>query len=378
MYPHPRNNPEKFVDFLLDYLHKKKHDVLFPTDDITLQLCARYRDDFEKVTHVPIPGQEQVMYGLDKAKIVKILRKLNIPHPQTSLPRTLEQAQLAAVRLGGDVIIKPRTSSAGRGIAYVKQAHDVAQQWYAIHQTYPYPMIQQRVPSGTKFDVCVIMDKRGEAICSFVQKEIRHFPVVDGLSTVQESVWLPELVEQTVALLREIGWYGLAEVEYMQNSETGELMFMEINPRFWASVQLAISSGIDFPAILYQVARDQPVPQQHHYTVGLRCRWLFPGDLLHYLTNPKRHEIEPPFFQFRDPNTVYDGISRDDWRATLGVFVSFGHYVFDPDLWQMIFRRRKQHTASTPPLLFESSVSDTYDLWDELGEPNHAPKTPII
>ena len=56
---------------------------------------------------------------------------------------------------------------------------------------------------------------------------------------------------------------------------------MEINPRFWGSLQLAISSGVDFPAQLYFLFTGEIKPEQENYKVGNRLRWLF-GTLDHF------------------------------------------------------------------------------------------------
>jgi predicted ATP-grasp superfamily ATP-dependent carboligase len=218
-----------------------------------------------------------------------------------------------------------------------------------VHREYPLPMLQRRVASGPKFDVCVLMDERGQAVASFVQRELRHFPVLDGLSTMQESVWRPDLVERAVTLLREIGWYGLAEVEFMEDPSTGEALLFEVNPRFWASIQLAISCGVDFPYLLYQLAMGQRIAETHVYTIGRRCRWLVPGDLLHFLVNPDRGRLDPPFFDFNDSTMVYDGFYREDMQATLGVLLSTAHYLFDGDLWRMLLRRGLPASAPARP-----------------------------
>ena len=53
---------------------------------------------------------------------------------------------------------------------------------------------------------------------------------------------------------------------------------MEINTRFWGSLQLAIDAGVDFPWLLYQLASGaQPKPVDN-YKTGIRLRWLL-GDL---------------------------------------------------------------------------------------------------
>ena len=61
---------------------------------------------------------------------------------------------------------------------------------------------------------------------------------------------------------------------------------MEINTRFWGSLQLAIDAGVDFPWLLYQTCnRDDSQASSNHqipvisnYKIGHRLRWIL-GDL---------------------------------------------------------------------------------------------------
>src|SRR5919197_644583 len=339
LYPSPSTQPDAFVETLLDYLRRNPHDVLIPTDDASLAACSRHRADFERVTRLPIPEAAHLAYGLDKARVMQLAERLSIPHPKTALPTGGDEVAELAGRLGSPLVVKPRSSSGGRGIAYVGPGDDATKAWTRVHGQHPFPMLQERIPSGPKFDVCVLMDERGHAVASFVQKELRHFPLRDGLSTMQESVWRPDLVERAVSLLRAMGWFGLAEVEFMQDPISGETLLLEVNPRFWASIQLAIACGVDFPYLLYRLATGQPIKESHAYTVGRRCRWLVPGDLLHFLVNPDRMQLDPPFFDFSADGMIYDGFYPEDKRATLGVLLSTAHYLFDADLWGMLLRR---------------------------------------
>jgi predicted ATP-grasp superfamily ATP-dependent carboligase len=274
-----------------------------------------------------------------------LAERLGIPHPRTAVVAEAKAARTFAVGLGRPVVIKPRGSSGGRGMAYPPSGEDVADAWTAVHAGYPYPLVQERIPSGPRYGVCVLVDRSGRAVASFVQKELRHFPVRDGMSTLQESVWRPDLVDQALALLRTIGWYGLAEVEFMEDPRTGQALFLEINPRFWASLRLAVVCGVDFPFLLYLVGRGRPVIPTHEYAVGRRCRWLLPGDVLHFLANPDRLHLDPPFFA-RGEETVFDGIYGEDQGATLGVLLSCGHYLLDKDIWGLLLRGRRQRQVA--------------------------------
>jgi predicted ATP-grasp superfamily ATP-dependent carboligase len=79
------------------------------------------------------------------------------------------------------------------------------------------------------------------------------------------------------SLLDHIGWHGVAMVEF-KVAKDGTPYLMEINTRFWGSLQLAVDSGVDFPWLLYQLAcGEQPDPVRS-YKKGRRLRWLL-GDL---------------------------------------------------------------------------------------------------
>ena len=85
-------------------------------------------------------------------------------------------------------------------------------------------------------------------------------------------------------------------VEYKVEDRSGRPFLMEINGRFWGSLQLAIDAGVDFPAILAAISTGDPVaPSRGAYRVGVRSRWLW-GELdvfLMYLTK-SRSELKLP------------------------------------------------------------------------------------
>jgi len=55
---------------------------------------------------------------------------------------------------------------------------------------------------------------------------------------------------------------------------------IEVNGRFWGSLQLAVDCGIDFPLFNYLLASSRPFNAPESYPIGRRSRWLL-GDLDH-------------------------------------------------------------------------------------------------
>jgi hypothetical protein len=57
---------------------------------------------------------------------------------------------------------------------------------------------------------------------------------------------------------------------------------MEVNGRFWGSLQLAIDAGVDFPHLSCQLALGHRLDLPASYRIGQRTRWWL-GDLDHLL-----------------------------------------------------------------------------------------------
>jgi hypothetical protein len=95
---------------------------------------------------------------------------------------------------------------------------------------------------------------------------------------------------QSRALLDRFGWRGVAMVEYKLDRASGTPYLMEVNGRFWGSLQLSIDAGVDFPNLLARVALDMPTPPTATFRVGTRSRWWW-GQVDHVLARIRRPEM---------------------------------------------------------------------------------------
>jgi predicted ATP-grasp superfamily ATP-dependent carboligase len=97
----------------------------------------------------------------------------------------------------------------------------------------------------------------------------------------------PVLRERALALLDAFAWQGVAMVEFKVEGATGTPYLMEVNGRFWGSLQLAIDAGVDFPALLIEAAADRPAPPLGEFRAGVRSRWWW-GDVDHLIARMRR------------------------------------------------------------------------------------------
>ena len=148
-------------------------------------------------------------------------------------------------------------------------------------------------------------------------------------SVVRSSVALdPALLDQSVALLRAMGMWGVAMVEYRIDSRTGQALLLEVNARLWGSIQLAIDAGVDFPRLLVEVTQGR-APQVNAYRTDVTVRWWL-GDLLRTIrvlrgrpygfpgAFPRRRDALRDFLLSRPRGMRNEVLRRDDLLPALG------------------------------------------------------------
>jgi biotin carboxylase len=84
----------------------------------------------------------------------------------------------------------------------------------------------------------------------------------------------PELLRSVEAMTRATELHGVAMFEFRRDSATGNFILLEVNPRFWGSLPLALEAGVDFPAMLYDLLSGEPVRPARDYRVGVIKRDL--------------------------------------------------------------------------------------------------------
>ena len=285
-YPSPENEPEEFQAFLRREVQERQYKVLLPMTDVTLQLLSKARAALTPFVTLPIPEESSVRGVLDKAQILIKARELGIPCPRTFSVEGEESLEELSRRVLYPAVIKPRFSRYCRdgrwfsgGVEYARDAADLIAKYRAVDGQIPVPLIQEKVEGEGRGVFLLIWG--GELKAAFCHRRLREKPPWGGVSVYSESVPLEQdLVQQSFSLLRASGWQGVAMVEYKRDERDGLCKLMEVNGRFWGSLQLAIDAGMNFPLMLYRLAAGDDVTPQFSYKVGVRSRWLL-GDLDH-------------------------------------------------------------------------------------------------
>ena len=312
LHPSPTTSPEAFLDALEKELRVGGYDVVLAMEFATQVLIARNRHRFEGMASFPFASADLATRVQDKGELASFASARGIECPATFRPEGPEDVHAMASHLPYPLLIKPRLSSGGRGIVRAETPSQLRKEYPNVHATHPSPILQECLPpGGDALGVGVLMNFSSEPRAAFAYRRLREYPVGGGPSTLRVSVRDETLCRTTERLLSALRWTGVAMAEYKVDPRDGRPKLLEVNPRFWGSLNHAILSGVDFPHMLCRMAIDGDVPPLEGYGVGVRSRSLIHGDLMHFVRNPRRFHLHPRLFDFSIPDDLLS--ASDPW-----------------------------------------------------------------
>jgi predicted ATP-grasp superfamily ATP-dependent carboligase len=265
----------------------RNHDVdaLFPISDIAMHIIGPERAQFERYTRIPSPQAEVFQEISDKYRLMQqaVLEGVGIPEtifvPDGNLDRAINAITVFPV------VVKPGCSLVKDGrqwkktsVCYAESREELLRLYHDRAYLQSPSLIQQRV-IGEGQGLFVLMQE-GTPLGMFAHRRLRERPPSGGVSVLRESIALPKsMVETTLKLLQRVKWHGVAMVEFKVDRGSQRPLLMEINGRFWGSLQLAVDAGVNFPFLLLNMAmgKAETLPE-NGYRVGVKSRWLL-GDL---------------------------------------------------------------------------------------------------
>jgi predicted ATP-grasp superfamily ATP-dependent carboligase len=156
---------------------------------------------------------------------------------------------------------------------------------------------------------------RGRLRAKVTYEQLRDYPSTGGQATLRVSIRSEKAEQFLERLLQELGWHGPCQADFIIDSQDGTPYLIDLNPRLWGSLAQAIASGVDFPALIYRIARDGDVEPVTSFRTGVVTRWLG-GDLAALPSRLRRSDQKLETLRnFIFPSTraaLYDDLSASD------------------------------------------------------------------
>ena len=253
-------------------------DIIFPIDEtIMLQISKNKKKLSCSLAFPEYPTLETVT---NKSFLVRHALEQGIPCPQSVFIERPEDMRNLKKILEFPAVLKPDRGSGGKGITFVNSMKEFHTIGVGFFEKYGPFVIQEKIPFVHKYTVGVLCNADSKVRRACIIKEIRNYPVETGPACYVETVTSPEILNLSVRLMESLNYFGIADIDFLIDSRTGKPQLMEINPRFWGSLQVAINAGVDFPSLLFELMKDGDIEKSMNYKTGIRCRHLVFDDLL--------------------------------------------------------------------------------------------------
>jgi len=274
--PDPLDDEAGFIG-ALRAIAEETDDVLpiFPTHDEHLNAIARHADVLAERYLFPFPDWDVLEKIQSKRHQLETAEAAGVPVPRTLYPGSAEEAHAAGAEVGFPLVVKP-SANVGFRRSHKRQlfrCETPSELERAYEAAAPYePMVQELIPSGPEemYTLGSYLDRDGRALGLFSGRKLSQTRGYMGSARVGEAVWVEEVVEQGLTLLRALGFHGISQVEVMRDPRDGRFKLLEVNPRLWQWHSLAAACGVDLPYIAYRDLVGDPLPPVRMHGDGKR------------------------------------------------------------------------------------------------------------
>ncbi|MBV1914285.1 MAG: ATP-grasp domain-containing protein, partial [Pseudomonadales bacterium] len=320
LYPNPLENESSFLDWCVEIVRENEYSLVIPVTERTMVPMQALVADPDIGPLLAIPPVDALSVALDKSETVRLAARLGLPVPKGHLIESDEQLLEIIDELDFPVVIKPSRSIGGgkntRSQLIVEYAFSVNE---LIARTEHFlnfgSVLVQEYMSGQGVGIELIAD-HGEIKFAFQHLRLHEVPLTGGGSSLRVSVPIEEsLLDASRALMKALGWHGVAMVEFKWNPNDRTFSIMEINGRFWGSLPLAVAAGADFPAMLFELLVEGEIQSRPPAKRGIYGRVLSRD--IQWYERVLRREAPPRLFQYPSNASLI--------KDLLGIF-SFNHF----------------------------------------------------
>lgn len=281
--PSAETDPRGYVKGILELLEHGSYDLLMPFGNHACHQAALAQEEISKRTRLLVPAIQNHLIAFDKSLTYQRCLEIGIPVPKTitDVPLSGEYDPLAH-GLQFPLVIKTKSGSGVKsGVRFVEKPQDFEKSLSEIYGTYASrgfnddyrPILQEFIP-GSIHDACITA--QNGIILTFLS-QVRHlmYPISGGVGAINTTTHNDALFELVKPLVKSLNWSGPAQIEFKFDERDRQYKLIEINPKLWGTLDLAIQSGVNFPLVIRDALMGA-APRTAEYESGNYYFFLFP------------------------------------------------------------------------------------------------------
>jgi predicted ATP-grasp superfamily ATP-dependent carboligase len=265
-----QSSPAAFVDSVATVIRTGGYDVVFGAGEAEVLALSAGRDALPAV--FPHASHQVVTRALDKTELSRAAAAVGMAVPEILAEEDIPDESTPVV-VKARSHARPDVEGAPARIDTLRvhgrtAAHRRANEIRALGGE---PEIQSFHP-GRLVAYAAVRSATG-VIADSLQHASRIWPPGAGASSRAQTVAADEhLTRRAGALLAELNWVGLAELQFLADA-AGVHRLIDLNGRFYGSLSLAIAAGANLPAIWADLAVGRVPPAPVRARAGVRYQW---------------------------------------------------------------------------------------------------------
>jgi predicted ATP-grasp superfamily ATP-dependent carboligase len=321
---------KSMIDGLRKIIDDSQIDLLLPIGANSVSIISRNRQLFEDKVSFALPSQESIDIALDKGALLARAEEVGVTIPESREFKDESSFRMGIEQLPLPLVVKSSSELRKFGPIYINT--EAERELFINGETFLEAfldtklLVQNRIVGpGVGF---FALYQNGVCKRAFVHQRLKETPESGGSSWAAIGIEHERVMRAGKDLLNLLNWHGPAMVEFKVDSVTGVPILMELNPKFWGSLDLAIASGVDFPSDTCRVALGETLESDTKYKVGVHYVWPL-EELKSYLKNKNlRGKNFQSNIDLKDPLPFLVQLVRSLYQAASRKFV--------PKSWGMV------------------------------------------
>ncbi len=310
-YPKTSNETE-WITNINKEIKKHSIDVLMPIFEEGIGTITKLKHLIPSINNLGIFSEfENFNIAINKEELSKFMNKHFIPSPEFELVKS--NGTYKGNLTNFPIIIKPIEGfGGGQGIQIFDSEKDI-ESYFNLNK-FEYTYLVQEYIKGYDID-CSVLCKEGNILAYTIQKGTmigkNKFSPQYGLQFLENKL-LFEVVDK---LMKALNWSGVAHIDLRYDEISRQFKVIEVNTRFWVSLDASLIAGVNFPYLYCLTSLDRSFEQPEYEYID----YLNLKGLIKKIKNKKRFIFNLKFilnntpmkFAIKDPiPMVYKYVTR--------------------------------------------------------------------
>ncbi len=251
------DTPEQWISNINTIVVKYDIDIVMPVAEDGIKNIILNKENLPFADKLSIlPDNAVFDLANNKGRLAQHMEKYNISHPKTLVYNANQRHDVDDIDF--PIILKPLyDTGGGKGICSFDNQIELDNFYNNSNLEGDY--IVQELIDGYDMGFNVFC-KEGEILAYTIQKATMKSHEKFAPQIAVKFLFKKEIYDLVERLVKSLNWSGVANVDIRYDNKRDKYNIIEINPRYWESLDASIAVGVNFPYLVCLASLNKSFP----------------------------------------------------------------------------------------------------------------------